>query len=154
MVKNQKWIDGFHTAYNLQCLYEYGKYTQDNSCEENFKKGLNYYMSNFFTEEGVPKYYNHSLYPIDIHSTAQALILLSKTGLIKKKEAFGQKLLKWTIDNMQSEEGYFYYQIKRHYKINIPYMRWAQAWMFYALSFFIKETKKKEPLHEYESQTV
>jgi hypothetical protein len=40
----------------------------------------------------------------------------------------------WAIDNMQDKEGYFYYQKKRWYKNKIDYMRWSQAWMFYALT--------------------
>ena len=35
---------------------------------------------------------------------------------------------------MQSPQGYFYYQKRRCYTNRISYMRWSQAWMFYAIS--------------------
>ena len=49
------------------------------------------------------------------------------------------KVLNWTIKNMQDEKGYFYYQLKQGISSMIPYMRWAQAWMFYAFSFYMRE---------------
>jgi hypothetical protein len=44
---------------------------------------------------------------------------------------------------MQTEQGYFYYQLKPLYPIDIPYMRWSQAWMLYALSR-LSEVKSKK----------
>jgi len=35
---------------------------------------------------------------------------------------------------MRSSEGYFYYQRHRFHTNRIPYMRWSQAWMMYALA--------------------
>ena len=40
---------------------------------------------------------------------------------------------------MQSGKGYFYYQVNRYFSSKIPYMRWAQAWMFYAFSMYLKQ---------------
>lgn len=134
---NQRWIDSFHTGYNLEALYEYQKYTKDKSYKKNFEHGLDFYLSNFFTEEGIPKYYNDSIYPVDIHSTAQLIVLLSKAGLLNGNLPLAERVLIWTINNMQAETGYFYYQVKKYYKIKIPYIRWAQAWMFYALSCYL-----------------
>jgi len=42
---------------------------------------------------------------------------------------------------MQDKNGYFYYQLKKGISSKIPYMRWAQAWMFYALSEYLKNDK-------------
>lgn len=140
--ENQRWIDGFHTGYNLEAIYSYGKFTQDTSYEKNFNAGLNYYLDNFFTKEGMPKYYNDSIYPIDAHSAAQLIILLSKTGLFKERFDLATSVLGWTIKNMQDKKGFFYYQIRRHYTIKIPYIRWSQSWMFLALSYYLKEMQK------------
>jgi hypothetical protein len=43
---------------------------------------------------------------------------------------------------MQDKRGYFYYQIKKGISSKIPYMRWSQAWMMYAMSYYLKEAKK------------
>lgn len=129
----QSWKDSFHTGFNLECLSEYMKFSGDRSIEQAVHKGLDYYLKNFFTEEGVPKYYHNGTYPIDIHSPAQLVVTLASLGLIKEKVSLVKKVLDWTIRNMQSTEGYFYYQIKPSFTTKIPYMRWSQAWMAHSL---------------------
>jgi len=135
----QSWVDSFHTGYNLECIYEYQKYTKDDSFDEAIKKGLSYYLDNFFLEDGTPKYYDNKTYPIDIHAPAQFIATLYKLNKLDEHKELIEKILEWTIENMQDKEGYFYYQLKPFISSKIPYMRWAQAWMFYAYSFYIRE---------------
>lgn len=135
-----QWVDNFHTGYNLECISDYMKYSGDYSFEENLSKGFDYYISTFFTEEGVSKYYNNSTYPIDIHAPTQLIITLSKLEKMSEYESLMNSVINWTIDNMQSKEGYFYYQINKYFTSKIPYMRWAQAWMFYAMSIYSLRT--------------
>jgi len=139
----QSWIDSFHTGYNLECIYEYQKYTNDTSFNMAIQKGLNYYLKNFFLEDGTPKYYNKRIYPIDIHAPAQLIATLYKLDELKKNKVLVDKVLNWTIKNMQDKNGYFYYQLKPSFSSKIPYMRWAQAWMFYSFSFYFKEFRCK-----------
>lgn len=136
------WIDNFHTGYNLECLYDYTKYTGDRSFESNMEKGFEYYIPTFFTEEGIAKYYNDSVYPIDIHAPAQLVITLVKLGRFKEYEALAGKVLQWTIRNMQDSSGYFYFQVNKYFSSRIPYMRWSQAWMLYALAMFAEASGK------------
>ncbi len=135
----QNWVDSFHTGFNLEGISEYMKFSGDDSFDGNLKKGFEYYINNLFTDAGIPMYYNNSVYPIDIHSPAQLVITLSKTGKFKECKALVDKVLIWTIHNMQAEEGFFYYQINKYFTSKIPYMRWSQAWMFYALSTYLFE---------------
>ena len=129
----QSWKDSFHTGFNLECLSEYMKFSGDHSIEKAVQKGLDYYLKNFFTDEGVPKYYHNGTYPIDIHSPAQLVVTLASLGLIKENVSLVQNVLDWTIRNMQSSEGYFYYQTKPRFTTKIPYMRWSQAWIAHSL---------------------
>lgn len=134
-----QWIDNFHTGYNLECISEYIKYSGDNSYKENVELGLKYYLETFFTKDGESKYYNTSLYPIDVHAPAQLVVTLYRLGILKEQKVLVDKVLKWTIENMQDDEGYFYYQIKKRFNSKIPYIRWAQSWMLFSMSFYIKE---------------
>ena len=135
-LKIQKWIDSFHTGFILECISDYMKFTNDNKFIDQLDKGMEYYLKNFFEENGAPKYYNNSLYPIDIHSPAQLITTLYKTNYFGKNKNLANKVVVWTIKNMQHKNGYFYYQKNRFFTSKIPYMRWSQAWMFYALSYF------------------
>ena len=139
-----QWIDNFHTGFNLECISEYGLYSGDNTFISNFNKGLKYYLDTFFDEEGRSKYYNNSLYPIDIHAPSQLIITLAKANLFEANRKFIDRVVKWTIDNMQSSKGYFFFQKRKFYTNKIPYMRWSQAWIFYALAYYIQNTHKNE----------
>jgi rhamnogalacturonyl hydrolase YesR len=139
-----QWIDNFHTGYNLECISDYNKYSNSDEFAGCLTKGFDYYISTFFTEEGIPKYYSNSTYPIDIHAPTQLIITLHKMGRFVEFKEMAQKVLTWTIDNMQSaERGYFYYQINRFFTSKIPYMRWSQAWMFLALTIYLLEDSQK-----------
>ena len=49
------------------------------------------------------------------------------------------KVLEWTLNNMQNKKGYFYYQLKKGVSSKISYMRWSNAFMFNAFSYYLKE---------------
>lgn len=137
-----QWVDNFHTGYNLECIADYIKYSGDNTFEENVKKGFDYYIQNFFLDGGIPKYYNDSIYPIDIHAPAQMVITLSKLNKFHEQKEKLDNVLNWTFDHMLSHKGYFFYQINKYFSSKVPYMRWAQAWMFYSLSEYMLQINK------------
>jgi len=133
-----QWVDNFHTGYNLECISDYMKFSGDPVYSGNVNRGFDFYIKTFFTEAGIPKYYRDSVYPIDIHAPAQLVITLDKLGKFDEYRELMDKVLNWTIKNMQSKNGYFYYQQNKYFSSKISYIRWAQAWMFYALSTYIK----------------
>jgi rhamnogalacturonyl hydrolase YesR len=139
-----QWIDNFHTGYNLECIEDYMKFSGDRSYSNQVAKGFDYYINTFFTTEGIPKYYNNSVYPIDIHAPAQMVITIVKLGKFAGQKEVVDKVLHWTIQHMQSGKGYFYYQVNKYFSSKISYMRWAQAWMFYALSTYIKSQSREQ----------
>jgi len=130
---SRTWIDNFHTGYVLDCLDEYMKLSGDNDYCSHLKRGLDFYVGNFFSEEGIPKYYNNSVYPIDSTAAAQSILTLVRFGY----NDLAGKVARWMIENMMDEKGYFYYQKHRLYTNKISYMRWSNAWMFCSLSYLI-----------------
>lgn len=136
-----QWVDSFHTGYNLECINAYQEITGDRDFESHIRIGFNYYLENFFTPEGVPKYYNNAVYPIDVHAPAQFIVTLCKMERFAENKNLADSVLNWSVDNLQDTAGYFYYQKKKYATSRIPYMRWGQAWMFYAFSnYFLKDT--------------
>ncbi len=133
-----QWVDNFHTGYNLECIADYMKFSGDTKYVNNLNRGFNYYINTFFTDQGVPKYYNNSVYPVDIHAPAQMVITLLKLGKSEEYKDRMNTVLNWTINNMQSKKGFFYYQRNKYFSSKISYIRWAQAWMFYALTSYFK----------------
>lgn len=139
------WIDNFHTGYNLECIHTYQSISGDHSFQENLRNGMDYYIHTFFEDSGLPKYYSNSRYPIDMHTSAQLIVTLSKMDLLEQNKDLADKVLSWSFENMfDQKRGYFYYYKEKYFTIKIPYMRWTQAWMFLGLShyqLFIKGTK-------------
>ena len=137
----QNWVDNFHTGYNLECIHEYQKYSGDSSFQPHIDLGLEYYFKHFFLEDGTPKYYDTKTYPIDVHCPAQLFVTLARLDILDPHMELAEKVMEWTIRNMQDERGYFYYQLKSGLSSRIPYIRWAQAWMMFGMSFFLKHIK-------------
>lgn len=138
---HHQWVDNFHTGYNLECISEYQMYSGDFNYQNQLEKGFEYYINTFFLPDGKCKYYNNTLYPIDIHAPAQFIITLNRLKLLQKYKIQAERVLTWTIDHMQHRKGYFFFQKQRLITSRIPYIRWAQGWMFYALSDYLLHMK-------------
>lgn len=135
---SQRWIDNSHTGFNLVALKEYIDFSESRYFYEALEKGFRYYKKNFFLKDGAPKYYHNKIYPIDTHSIAQSIVTFVKLKDLSRgtiKEAL--KIAHWGIENMQDERGFFYYQKHKCFTNKIPYIRWSQAWMFYALALLL-----------------
>lgn len=130
--ETQKWIDSFHTGFNLQSILYFLETGFAEEYRISLEKGVHFYSRNFFLEDGTPKYYHDRIYPIDIHSASQALVFFSRMG--DHYRPLSNKIAEWMINHLQDKEGYFYYQRHQYYTNKIPYIRWAQAWAFHALT--------------------
>ena len=137
MLPVQNWVDSFHTGYNLDALSAYQELTGDHAFNGYIEKGFDYYVSHFFEADGTPKYYDNRMYPIDIHCPGQLLVTLTRLHKMKKYKELAKKVLQWTIRNMQDKKGYFYYQLKPGVSSKISYMRWSNAFMFNAMSYYL-----------------
>jgi hypothetical protein len=130
----QRWIDSFHTAYNLDSLLQFRQLTGETFADHAIRQGYDYYRRTFFSQ-GRPTYYHNRTYPIDIHSCSQAILTLC--GFEDQDEGAFETALaiaEWTLNNMKSKDGSFYYQRHRTWTNRTPYLRWGQAWMFKALA--------------------
>ena len=137
----QRWVDNFHTGYNLCALHAIGQYVGTSEFDTHIRRGFEYYRNNFFREDAPPKYYNNRTYPIDIHSIAQSIITLLEFGDIDADNfELAHSILSWTMNHMQNGNGYYYYQKLPAYTVKIPYMRWSQAWMLLALSTLLEHS--------------
>ena len=135
----QQWVDSFHTGYNLDGLIAYEENTGDTKYHEHIEKGFKYYIEHFFEPDGTPKYYDNKMFPIDIHCPGQLLVTLSRLHKFNENQELATKVLNWTVKNMQDKKGFFYYQLKKGISSKISYMRWSNAFMFYAMSYYLSE---------------
>ncbi|KPJ98413.1 MAG: hypothetical protein AMK71_11425 [Nitrospira bacterium SG8_35_4] len=137
----QRWVDNFHTGFNLGALRDLGQHLGTSEFDLNIQRGFTFYLQNFFTENGAPKYFHDRTYPIDIHSVAQSIITLLEFGHLNGAAIERAcSVYSWAMDNMWDSRGYFYYRSYPLGRSKISYMRWSQAWMLLALSSLLEET--------------
>ena len=142
--RHHRFIDNFHTGFNLVSLKKWMDDTKEKRWEKELSGAYRYYLDTFWKTDGRPKYYHNQLYPIDIHCSAQGVVTcLNLADYHDSSFKLAESILDWAIANMQDASGYFYYQKTRYFTNKIPYIRWSQAWMFYALSLFINMKKIK-----------
>lgn len=132
-----QWIDSFHTGYNLECLDRVNRYSKKDYSKA-IEEGFAFYIENLFEKKQYARYYTHKRYPIDLNSISQLIIVLQKLNKTGEYGELARKLLLWSVHNMQSKKGYFYYQKRRFMTNKIPYMRWTQIWMLYSLTIYSK----------------
>jgi len=136
---SQRWIDNFHTGFNLVALSQIKKYSGTAEFDSAIRRGLEFYKGHFFREDGAPGYFHDATYPIDIHSVAQSIITLVEfRDFAGENMPLAHSVLHWGLKNMWDARGFFYFQILPHYSVRIPFMRWAQAWMLMALSTLLE----------------
>ncbi len=132
----QRWIDSFHTGYNL-CALEMlrRRFPQETWLVKAIENGFRYFMENFFTPDPIVKYYHDRVYPVDAHAIAQALVTLTELRRYSPQAVpLAQGVAHWALANMRGPTGYFYFQRQPYYTIRTPYMRWAQAWMLLGMT--------------------
>jgi len=141
--EERKQID-FHQGFILDCLFDIQKLTEqkDPKVEQAIQKGAEFYFKKQFKANGQSLWRLPEEFPVDIHNQSQGIITFLKLGYSNPGHlTFAKTIAEWTIKNMQSQKGFFYYRNYPFYKIKIPYMRWSQANMFYALSELMIKNK-------------
>lgn len=133
--QSQKWIDNFHTGYNLCALQDIGRDAETSEFEPSIRRGLAFYRRHFFRKDGAPTYFHNRPYPVDIHCVAQSIItLVALKDLDAGNVELAHSVFQWAVNHMWDEQGFFYYRVQRFCTIRTSYMRWAQAWMLLAMS--------------------
>jgi rhamnogalacturonyl hydrolase YesR len=137
-----RWVDNFHTGYNLDCLKCYVGSTGDRSFEDHIRRGFQFFKDNFFEANGRPKYYHNEVYPVDIQCASQAIESLALFAEDDPDSLeLGMRVAEWTIQNMQDRDGHFYYRDLGWTKVKTPLNHWGQGTMFKALACLLAKVQ-------------
>ena len=135
-------IDHYHSGFEIRSLYQLWKSTVDPQYFQAVESYYRFYLKNLVSRDGdsaLPKMKPDALYPIDVHTCAESLLLNATLGEdFEEARALLPELLTWILPTMQTDAGWFIYRIQGgtqwERRIEIPYIRWGQAWMLRALS--------------------
>ncbi len=133
LVKVLKMIDHYHTGFVLRTLQSLSQQVTGKKENSAVEKGVKYYLDHLFNGY-IPKHLPDRKYPVNIHSVSEALLVLNQFKSCPNAKDKLEELLPWAINNLQDKNGYFYYNFFPFRRVKIAYLRWGQAWMFYALT--------------------
>lgn len=137
----------FHQGFILDALLEYMEYTGfTDHFLKSYKKGLEFYHKKQFLPSGQGIYRYPKKWPVNIHNQAQGIITFTraaKAGFGDKYFDFARTIAEWTIKHMQGSDGHFYFLKYPWFTNKIPYIRWSDASMAYALAIFLDYEKQQ-----------
>ncbi len=131
-----RWIDNFHTAYNIDCLMTaYQIVGEDFFPFAIIQKAYNFWTRHFFDPDGTPWYYHNRKFPLDIQCAAQAIETFAKLwNVFPDALERGITVALWTIRNMQKPNGAFRYRRLRFWKNDLEPIHWGESTMYAALA--------------------
>lgn len=130
------WIDNFHTAYSLDGLAQVN--TAFGLHAEALARGLHAWLDAFVGPDGWAPYFKGRRFPLETHSCASAIDLLSRPALApwlpERLEVAERIAAKAVAELWLEEEGRFAFRRTRRRLNARAYMRWTNAPMFRALA--------------------
>jgi hypothetical protein len=147
-------IDHFHTCFVLKNLWKLNRRLKSVDVHAAIRKGYLFYRENLFDSRGFPKPFaivsNLQLAKYEMYDFAEALLLESLlSDEIPGAYEFARHLAREIHDRFRLPDGHFVTRVNRFGLINtVPYLRWPQAQMFYALTMFLKAELAKSLLRE------
>ena len=131
--------DNYHTAIVLDCFDQYCAATGDESFQEVYWRGIEYYQQHLFDSDGAPRFMNQRRFPRDIHGCGSGILCFARAARHRpeyRDQAF--LILDWALENLYDSRGWFYYQKTRWYTKRFCLLRWCNGWMFRAMAYLLR----------------
>lgn len=145
---SRQYNDHYHIGFEIRALFNIHQMLQTHELKIAYTKYFDYYKTCLSLGNNIPKHTSLRLYPIDVHSLAESLIIRSLlySGSKEENEVI-RELFTFIEKRFKNKLGMFFYQI-RYLRLlgntasNIQMLRWGQAWMFNAYSYLYNISKE------------
>jgi len=128
------WVDGYHTAYVLDCLGYCNGAIASSRVRSGLSRGLDLYLRRLIDPDGAPRASLESRYPLDVHAAASAIAALCRLRSFDRRALpTAERVFRWSVDRLLRADGRFAFQQHRHWRNAIPFVRWGDAHMLVAL---------------------
>ena len=135
-------VDNTHTGDNLEYLTIIRRVLGERfPYEEAYRKGIDYYLTNFMSEDGMPYYTDTEHYPVESHPACQMLITLACLSNIDKRAMpLAHRLACWITENMMNKEKTrMVYRIYDSGRVDRSYsISWGDAWLVKGLGLLLE----------------
>lgn len=147
--ENEPFIDNFHTCFVLKNLYKSHLQYPLEPMLEAVKRGYRYYREHLFRSDNTPLHFskvnNPKFRKIEMYDYAEGIALgpLLDTDIDGALD-FSTQLARHLIDTFQLKKGYFVTRVTTlNTRNTLPYLRWPQAQLFYALTTLLLKLSRK-----------
>jgi hypothetical protein len=140
-------IDHFHTCFVMKALAKIHTLTGDEGCRAALEKGVAYYLTNLFAENGLPKPFSKAprltVYKRELYDCAECINLcLLLRDRFPELDRTLEKVVAHILKAWVKRDGSFRSRKLHLGWDNVPMHRWGQAQMFRSLAFYLSEASK------------
>jgi hypothetical protein len=128
-------MDNFHNGFIVESFLRYGAVCDADRYADTVDRAVTFYRD-LFDDTGAPHWDESSVYPRDVHASAQGIVVFSTLG----DPRTAARVARWAVANLSNGNGRFYHERRRFYTKRITLMRWCQAWMAYALATYLRQS--------------
>lgn len=135
-------IDNRHSGYILDGLKLFDDADPNHGLpiQSALSRGWEFYSTRLLVN-GMTKWDPDTLYPIDGHDLAQALVTTTLLG----KHEVRNEVLSFALNNLYDDSGQFFFKLFESGKINRSvFIRWTQAPFYRALRMFLASTTSSD----------
>jgi len=142
---SRDFVDHFHTCFVLKALAKIESLTGNAACARAIERGVQYYVENLFSEDGLPKPFSRrprlTVYRRELYDCAECVNL---GVLLQGRFPSLDRALANVInhDEWQKADGSFRSRQLFLGWDNTPMHRWAQSQMFRSLCFLLVQAKE------------
>jgi len=137
-------VDHFHTCFVLKNLYKANLILKDDRVSQAITKGFYFYKKYLFDESGSPipfaKLSRLNIVKRELYDYAEgiSLCLLMRSSYPDAKQ-LADHMISEVIHSYQNKNGSFFTNINVfNIRNKIPYLRWPQSQLFFALTNYLK----------------
>jgi hypothetical protein len=141
-------IDHFHTCFVMKALAKIHTLTGHEGCRAALEKGVAYYLTNLFDENGLPKPFSRAprltVYKRELYDCAECINLcLLLRDRFSALETTLEKVVEHILEAWVKRDGSFRSRLLHLGWDNVPMHRWGQAQMFRSLAYYANETANR-----------
>jgi hypothetical protein len=141
-------VDHFHTCFVMKALAKIHSLTGHEPTRHALARGVDYYLSNLFDEDGLPKPFAKAprltVYKRELYDCAECINLcLLLRDRFPQLDAKLQTVVRGILRDWVKADGSFRSRRLKFGWDNVPMHRWAQSQMFRSLAFYAFEEGAK-----------
>ncbi|MFA7097784.1 MAG: hypothetical protein WC383_15055 [Gammaproteobacteria bacterium] len=140
--------DHYHTGFEIRCLCRIADVLGEDRYFDAFRKRYEYYLKEYVASPRIYMYPQKN-YPLNIHAASEAILCNSMVmQMLGNKEDWIDDIVAWINKEFLDEDGLYLFEKRKLGPLTLnckfKYLRWGQAWMFLALSEYMKLWSKCE----------